>query len=226
MVSGRQSNSPLATSTWRLTPHHRSRVFLTACQPTTVLKTPTSNISQNGGSQHPSKRKQWSWPQLGGRGGAAAAHSEGVGRNQGLTESTARRRGPAPALGGGLAPALLAPPSGHALPAPGLAGSSAAVVAASDSGRPDPGRWGPSAAIARWEMVTRPAPAATDEGSKLRAEFVEWMQGLPAGWATAIPGLGRPAQLTALGGVVPHQAAKELELLDPPFPRCARCRAS
>ncbi|MFF3069193.1 hypothetical protein [Kitasatospora sp. NPDC057936] len=73
-------------------------------------------------------------------------------------------------------------------------------------------------------MLTRPAPTATDEGGKLRAKFVEWMQGLPPGWVTAAPGLGRPAQLTALGnGVVPQQVTKALELLAPPFPRCPRC---
>ncbi|MER7750901.1 hypothetical protein [Kitasatospora sp. NPDC097643] len=96
------------------------------------------------------------------------------------------------------------------------------------AGRLDPGRWGPyAAAVARWETLTRPAPAATDAGGKLRAEFVEWMQGLEAGWVTATPGLGRPAQLTALGnGVVPQQAKRALELLAPPFPRCARCHAA
>ncbi|MFC8718051.1 hypothetical protein [Kitasatospora sp. NPDC057198] len=42
---------------------------------------------------------------------------------------------------------------------------------------------------------------------------------------TATPGLGRPAQLTALGnGVVPQQAAQDLELLAPPLGRCPRCR--
>ncbi|MFE7576302.1 hypothetical protein ACFU5Z_16375 [Streptomyces sp. NPDC057521] len=55
---------------------------------------------------------------------------------------------------------------------------------------------------------------------------MEWMQGLPLGWVTATPGLGRPAQLTALGnGVVPQQAREALRLLAPPFPRCPRCRA-
>nr|EIF92676.1 hypothetical protein [Streptomyces tsukubensis NRRL18488] len=51
--------------------------------------------------------------------------------------------------------------------------------------------------------------------------FVEWMQGLPLGWVTATPGLGRPAQLTALGnGVVPQQAARAVELLAPPLGHC------
>ncbi|CAL9439223.1 hypothetical protein SUDANB145_02211 [Streptomyces sp. enrichment culture] len=79
-------------------------------------------------------------------------------------------------------------------------------------------------AITRWESLTRPAPAPTDAAGRLRADFVEWMQALDAGWVTAAPGLGRPAQLTALGnGVVPQQAARALQLLAPPFPRCPRC---
>lgn len=88
-------------------------------------------------------------------------------------------------------------------------------------------RWGAyGPAIARWERLTRPAPPPTDAAGRLRADFVEWMQGLRAGWVTATPGLGRPAQLTALGnGVVPQQAAKALQLLAPPFPLCPRCTA-
>ncbi|WP_435127198.1 hypothetical protein [Actinacidiphila sp. bgisy144] len=90
------------------------------------------------------------------------------------------------------------------------------------------GRWGPyAAAITRWETLTRPAPPPTDEAGRLRAEFVEWMQGLPAGWVTATPGLGRPAQLTALGnGVIPQQAVHAMQLLHPPFPRCPPCAGS
>jgi DNA (cytosine-5)-methyltransferase 1 len=86
-------------------------------------------------------------------------------------------------------------------------------------------RWGPyGAAITRWETLTRPAPPPADAAGRLRAEFVEWMQGLPGGWVTATPGLGRPAQLTALGnGVVPQQAARAVQLLLPPFPHCPRC---
>jgi DNA (cytosine-5)-methyltransferase 1 len=76
-------------------------------------------------------------------------------------------------------------------------------------------------------MLTRPAPVPTDEGGRLRADFVEWMQGLAPGWVTATPGLGRPAQLTALGnGVVPQQAKRAMELLAPPFPRCPLCAGS
>ncbi|MGW1104290.1 hypothetical protein [Streptomyces sp. NPDC002540] len=92
-------------------------------------------------------------------------------------------------------------------------------------GREADRRWGAyAAAITRWERLTRPAPAPTDAAGRLRADFVEWMQGLDAGWVTATPGLGRPAQLTALGnGVVPQQAARAMQLLAPPFPRCPRC---
>ncbi|MFE2426878.1 hypothetical protein ACFXJ5_09015 [Streptomyces sp. NPDC059373] len=88
-------------------------------------------------------------------------------------------------------------------------------------------RWGPyAAAITRWETLTRPAPRPTDDLGRLKPAFVEWMQGLPNGWVTATPGLGRPAQLTALGnGVIPQQAARALELLAPPFPACSHCTA-
>jgi site-specific DNA-cytosine methylase len=75
-------------------------------------------------------------------------------------------------------------------------------------------RWGQYApAIARWEQVLgRPAPDPTEPGSKgqprLSPRFVEWMQGLPDGWVTAVPGLSRNEQLRALGnGVVPQQCA-------------------
>jgi DNA (cytosine-5)-methyltransferase 1 len=49
---------------------------------------------------------------------------------------------------------------------------------------------------------------------RLSPAFVEWMQGLPNGWVTDVPGLSRNAQLKALGnGVVPQQAAMALRLL-------------
>lgn len=61
-------------------------------------------------------------------------------------------------------------------------------------------------AIARWEpIIGRPAPDPTTNG-RLNPAFVEWMQGLPAGWVTDVPGLTRANQLKALGnGVVPRQ---------------------
>ena len=45
---------------------------------------------------------------------------------------------------------------------------------------------------------------------------MEWMQGLPAGHVTTVPGVPRNAQLAALGnGVVPQQAELALRELLP-----------
>jgi DNA (cytosine-5)-methyltransferase 1 len=81
-------------------------------------------------------------------------------------------------------------------------------------------QWGNYApAIARWEHVLdRPAPAPTMTSTKgnpqLSPAFVEWMQGLPAGWVTDVPGITRNEALKALGnGVVPQQAAAALRLM-------------
>jgi DNA (cytosine-5)-methyltransferase 1 len=68
-------------------------------------------------------------------------------------------------------------------------------------------------AIARWEDITRPAPSPTEPTGKgnahrLSPRFVEWMQGLPDGWVTDVPGVSRNDMLKALGnGVVPQQCA-------------------
>ncbi|MGW8926767.1 hypothetical protein ACWGN0_10545 [Streptomyces rubiginosohelvolus] len=201
--------------------------------PDTLLKTPTSNIGKNGGSQHPSKRKS------GGHGPNLADEVEWLlptpKASDGIKGSPGQRHGNGD--GDITLPSAAAP----LLPTP----------RASDTGTPGrrPGKWwrpplsamvlplwkeefaertgdgGPYAsAITRWESLTRPAPEPTDAAGRLRADFVEWMQGLDDGWVTATPGLGRPAQLTALGnGVVPQQATRALQLLAPPFPRCPRC---
>jgi DNA (cytosine-5)-methyltransferase 1 len=79
--------------------------------------------------------------------------------------------------------------------------------------------WGIYAdAIARWEALTRPAPAPTQPSKKgtpqLSPRFSEWLMGLPEGWVTDVPGLTRNEQLKALGnGVVPQQAAAALRFL-------------
>lgn len=80
--------------------------------------------------------------------------------------------------------------------------------------------FGPYApALARWERITgRLAPEATEPGRggrpRISAPFVEWMMGLPEGWVTEVDGVGRSAQLKALGnGVVPQQAAHALRYL-------------
>jgi len=68
-------------------------------------------------------------------------------------------------------------------------------------------------AVERWERILgRPAPDPTDSRG-LRAEFVEWMMGLPEGWVCDL-GLSRTAALKMLGnGVVPQQAALAVDLL-------------
>lgn len=105
-------------------------------------------------------------------------------------------------------------------------------------GNPTELQWGEyAAAIARWEALTRAAPAATttgpNGGQRLSAGFVEWMMGLPPGHVTdpaiwegmtskrgrvltgaALESASRNAQLRALGnGVVPQQAMVALRLL-------------
>lgn len=77
-------------------------------------------------------------------------------------------------------------------------------------------------AVQRWEQVLgRPAPPPTEPDGRngnprLSPRFVEWMMGLPGGWVTDVPGVGRTAALKALGnGVVPQQALLALRLLDP-----------
>ncbi|VVJ22678.1 DNA-cytosine methyltransferase [Amycolatopsis camponoti] len=86
---------------------------------------------------------------------------------------------------------------------------------------PPPVEWGEyAAAVHRWELITgRPAPYPTQPGRHgrpvLAPAFVEWLMGLPPGWATADHlDLPRTAQLRALGnGVMPQQAAHALRLL-------------
>jgi DNA (cytosine-5)-methyltransferase 1 len=79
--------------------------------------------------------------------------------------------------------------------------------------------WGIYAdAIARWENLTRPAPAPTQPSKKgtpqLSAAFSEWLMGLPAGWVTDVPGITRNEALKALGnGVVPQQAEAAIRFL-------------
>lgn len=76
-----------------------------------------------------------------------------------------------------------------------------------------------TAAIRRWEAITRPAPAPTQLSGKgkpqLTAPFSEWVMGLPEGWITSEEiGLTRNQQLRAAGnGVVPQQAEAALKLL-------------
>jgi DNA (cytosine-5)-methyltransferase 1 len=74
-------------------------------------------------------------------------------------------------------------------------------------------------AIRRWEQLTRPAPAPTEQNKngnpRLSAAFSEWLMGWPDGWVTdpAI-GISRNDQLKIVGnGVCPQQAAAALRYL-------------
>jgi DNA (cytosine-5)-methyltransferase 1 len=92
---------------------------------------------------------------------------------------------------------------------PNQRGSSGDLMLPSVVTQPD--RWGDYApAIARWEQVVgRPAPAPTEPGSKgqprLSAAFVEWLQGLPGGYVTDVPGISRNDALRLLGNANPPQ---------------------
>lgn len=66
-------------------------------------------------------------------------------------------------------------------------------------------------------MTGTAAPCPTQPGTRrLSTDFVEWMKGLPEGWVTRTEGLPRATQFRLLGNsVVPHQAARALEILLP-----------
>jgi DNA (cytosine-5)-methyltransferase 1 len=80
--------------------------------------------------------------------------------------------------------------------------------------------WGRyAAAIARWERLTRPAPAPTEPskrgkfGARLSPRFSEWLMGWPEGWVTDVD-MPRGTQLKLIGnGVVPRQAEAALQIL-------------
>ncbi|MFD4609157.1 DNA cytosine methyltransferase [Streptomyces sp. NPDC058440] len=215
-------------------PHRRERTFLAAW--------PAGHPAEDADQQHREERRlaasieeeeRGARSEPGRRGRvAAAADPEGVGRNQGLAEPAARQRRHDTAQRGGVAAAHAegqrhghpGPPPREGMATSLVSGGPAPLGGGDAGGGGADRRWGAyGSAITRWESLTRPAPAPTDGAGRLRADFVEWMQGLDAGWVTATPGLGRPAQLTALGnGVVPQQASRALQLLAPPSPCCPR----
>ncbi|MCJ0872915.1 DNA (cytosine-5-)-methyltransferase [Streptomyces sp. AP-93] len=152
-----------------------------------LLKTPTSNLGSNGGSQHPDKRK------AGGHGPTLADEIELLPTPR---ASDGSKGSPNQRYGNGSL----------------TLASTAATLAVPST--PTGGRFEP--AIRRWERATRPAPAPVDERRRLAPAFVEWMMGLPEGHVTDVPGLSRGAQLHLLGnGVVPQQATCALGILLP-----------
>ena len=71
-----------------------------------------------------------------------------------------------------------------------------------------------TAAVNRWERLTRPAPDPFTEAGTVSVRFKEWMMGLPDGWVTDVPKVSFTQCAQMLGnGVVPQQAAHALRLM-------------
>lgn len=194
----------------------------------TLLKTPTSQLGINGGSQHPDKRKE------GGHGPTLADEVEhllptpvvnDMGRAytpETWDEWTARLK--ASHGNGNGHGASLSIEALRMLPTPTTTQRGPDANIDTREGARDNlhnaiedfGQYGP--AIERWEALTRPAPPPTEPTGKggaqrLSPRFVEWMMGLPPGWVTDVD-ISRNEQLKALGnGVVPQQCAAALRYL-------------
>lgn len=192
-----------------------------------LLKTPTSQLAINGGSQHPDKRKAGGHgptladevehllptPAVNDMGKAytpeewdawtermKAAHGNGNGHGKSLEIEAAR-----------LLPTPKASDGEWGLPRTSGRPPEMATHLATRLAHTDFGDY--AAAIHRWEhVIGRPAPAPTEPSGKngahrLSPKFTEWMMGLPDGWITDVPGITRNEALKACGnGVVPQQA--------------------
>lgn len=156
-----------------------------------TFRTPTAQLAVNGGSQHPDKRRE------GGHGPTLADEVEHLLPTPSVADGTGGHKSR----------------SGDRADEPLLAG----VVTEMNAG--DGIAWGPYAvAVARWAAVLGVLPPSPVEpgktGMRLAAPFVEWMQGLPPGWVTDVPGLSRNAKLKILGnGVVSLQALLAFEIM-------------
>lgn len=151
----------------------------------TLLKTPTSQLAVNGGSQHPDKRKS------GGHGPTLADEVEhllptpraGAGEKGGPNQ-----RGS----------------SGDLMMPSAVLHNFGQYATAVDRWEAIIGRPAPSPT----------APTGKNGAHRLSPRFTEWMMGLPDGWITDVPGMTRNEALKACGnGVVPQQAAAALRLL-------------
>ncbi|MEW2305393.1 DNA cytosine methyltransferase [Streptomyces sp. NPDC006655] len=212
-------------------PHRRERVFLAAwpSRRITAAQDPDQQPGGQRGQPAPGETQTGRpRPEPRGRDRVAPAHPEDLRLHQDPAQPAPRQRGLDPALGGSTPAAHPGcpththggTPEERHEPEPAHAGAAAVRGSGAPAGRAE--IWGPyAAAITRWERATRPAPRPTGDAGRLSPRFVEWMQGLPADWVTATPGLGRPAQLSVLGnGVVPQQAARALRILAPPRAVC------
>ena len=187
-----------------------------------LLPTPTANVGANGGAQHPDKRRSVGHSvsiqdvaefkllptarASNGMGGLLRPHASDATR---LEDAVGVFLLPTPRAtdgtkGGpgqrGSSGDLMLPSAVHLLPTP--------------TASPYGSLWGQYApVIERWaRTIHRKPPPPTEPskkgGHRLSPKFVEWMQGLPAGHVTNVPGISNNNQLKALGnGVVPQQVA-------------------
>ena len=182
----------------------------------TLLPTPGANLGDNGGPQHPDKRRA---------GGHSVSIEDVV---HGLTllptpRATDGTKG-GPNQRGSSGDLMLPSAVAKLMPTPkatnnetrqseaygGRYGSFHGLL----SGAVDWQEYAP--AIARWERVLgRPCPPPTILGRtgkpKLNPQLTEWMMGVPEGWITDVPGITHNEALKACGnGVVPLQAEAAL----------------
>lgn len=190
-------------------PHQRRRVFLVARPATTAPQDTHGSTRFERGVAAPGQAPRgWSRPDAGRRGRAPHPGSSGV-RLGRLAAADAQHRRDAHHGG----PSRTRCASSAAVPV--RHGRSPAAAPHGPGAGHGPSRWGPYGdAVARWEQRTRPAPDAIDARGRLSVEFVEWMMGYSAGWATGVPGVPASAALKALGNaVVPQQAEAALRVL-------------
>lgn len=212
----------------------RSHAAVSGDADVVLLKTPTSQLAINGGSQHPDKRKS------GGHGPTLADEVEHLlptptrqnGKNNGGPSQFERNTRPlntevlllpTPAVND--MDKAYTPEEWDAWTAKmkaahgnGNGHGKSLEIEAARLASIDFGQY--AAAITRWESVIgRPAPPPTEPTGKggahrLSARFTEWMMGLPDGWITDVPGITRNEALKACGnGVVPQQAAAAIRHL-------------
>lgn len=176
----------------------------------TLLPTPAANLGDNGGPQHPDKRRA---------GGHSVSLDDAVHALLPTPRATDGTKGGPNQRGS--SGDLMLPSAVQLLPTPAVAQypsnrsqSPGAAVRPSPAGLAHADRWGDyAAAIARWERILgRPAPDPTKPGRtgkpRLNPRLVEWMMGWPPGHVTAVPGVTDPQALRICGnGVVPQQAA-------------------